>query len=196
MVSVVEFELFAAFPDFATFITSKQFRHDSNYYAWTVWTLAMKATVGFRTSATIHLNLGRRIYRNNALRNTKPQNFHGLQHRTTSQLLLSVNDCGNLYTVGRRHHLWEKIINTCLTMANALILVAVRWLIYIGEMEVYLHDFLISARVVSDRWASRGGFFTPGNHWQLAGGSYSHFFICFIRFLQCIALVLHTRFTN
>jgi hypothetical protein len=33
---VVEFELFAAFPDFATWITSKQFRHDWNYFAWTV----------------------------------------------------------------------------------------------------------------------------------------------------------------
>jgi hypothetical protein len=61
MVSVVvEIELFAAFPDFATCITSKQFRHDWNYFAWTVRRLAMKAIKGYRTSATIHLSLGRR----------------------------------------------------------------------------------------------------------------------------------------
>lgn len=36
MVSIiVEGELFAAFPYYAMSITSRQFRHDSNYYAWT-----------------------------------------------------------------------------------------------------------------------------------------------------------------
>ena len=33
---VVEVELFAAFPDYATCITSRQFRYDSMYYVWTV----------------------------------------------------------------------------------------------------------------------------------------------------------------
>ena len=33
---IVEGQLFATFPDYAMCIKSRQFRHDSNNYAWTV----------------------------------------------------------------------------------------------------------------------------------------------------------------
>jgi len=32
---IVEGEMFATFPYYATSIISRQFRHDSDYYAWT-----------------------------------------------------------------------------------------------------------------------------------------------------------------
>lgn len=56
---VVEVQLFAAFPDSVIYVTSRQFRHDSNYYASTVRPLTMKAITGFLTSGTIHLRLQR-----------------------------------------------------------------------------------------------------------------------------------------
>jgi hypothetical protein len=54
---VVVVELFATFPHSATCATSRQFRHDSNCYAWTVCPLKINAIVEFRTAGTIHLGL-------------------------------------------------------------------------------------------------------------------------------------------
>jgi len=76
---------------------------------------------------------------------------------------------GSLTRLRRLCHLCAKFFITCRTLANILILFAVWWLLHAGEMEIKVHAFLNSTRVVCERWASRAGFFTPDVHWQLAG---------------------------
>jgi hypothetical protein len=160
---VVEFELFAVFPDPATCITSRQFRHESIYYSWTDWPLTMKAITGFWTSRTVQLILQRC-----SSYFLHIQDHHFETHRAPKFPWMAA--LINFPTAAVCEQLWE-VCTDYEGSTNVLILDAVWWLIYTGEMEVYLHAFLISAWVVGDRWASRAGLVTPGDYWQRAGGT-------------------------
>ena len=99
------------------------------------------------------------IHRITALRPTEPNYYHGWQRSLTSHCCYLSTVVGRLYRILSLCHLWAEFVTTCRTTTNMLILVAVWWLIYAGEMEVNLQAFLFSARFVGERWASIAGLF-------------------------------------
>jgi len=121
---IVEGQLFATFPDYAMCIKSRQFRHDSNYYAWTVWSLKMKGITGFRTSATNHLTTASQQpwwITHIASLLWEPhisKNYRRWQGAPTVHVLLSFRIMRSLRRQRRLRHLWAKFITTCMQTAT------------------------------------------------------------------------------
>ena len=162
------------FPDYATCIKKRPFRHNWNYYAWIVWPSKMTALLvieypqpftyeySVETLSTYRVDV--------AMKATELEHHHRWQRSSTFQLLLS-KTVGTLYQGQRLRQLWSKFITTCLKTRNDSALVKVWWLIY-GGVEVQLPAFLTSALNARESSASSAAHCFLYNWLILAGGQY------------------------